>query len=1023
MKFLNFLFSLLFLVPLVSFGSYVSQDDLVYWDILSFTDDTLVTVDSKISALLANNQISCLASFTALQSIQSSYQSVEGLLEEAVLLTSDADKTVQVIQSFVGDIASQIILTSTLLSNMHQVDFGGTWTLIQGIQETESSLIGQMLPIIQTMDSTVDVLRNNQLIGFIGTSTMLHSLSDILAFNITLLSSLADVSFSTLDVVETDLITIISNIDVASSIADAIDDELVADCAGTATALQELNVIIQNIYVAGASITNTYVSSVSALNALYTSVSSSNVILLSELEVILANVETVNNLLNTTSSLVDTMSVSLSTVNSTLDDIIVLTGTLIVDVESLLDREASLGSMIDGVTYTENVFNALSNSLIDSLNAFLTAESALDVTIPTYNTISSTLNIISNQLYTDIITINTAETNVQLLSGLLTANQSVLDVNLGTYVTIHSSLNVLDQTIGSLVSQTATVLSAVEIVESDIGGAYSTENTIQSGVSVLSSLSNTIESITNVLVSSENMLFSEIDSVHLLLQTALSKASVVDSKIDFVGSKIGVITDNVTTINSNLVTLGVEFQQTWTMIEAINRIPSTISTLAVTIESQLAVLATATFSVDFSGTYTALNELDNSFLSVESVISTIVLNAPDTAGSYTAIAGMNDQVTDIYQTLDSMLDAMVNFATLGAIGSPITNALVGLNGYTITQPGKYYLAETINFAPTIANKVAITVNASNVYIDLAGKTLINAASVTTGVGGISIAANASNVAVANGTISAMNGNNLIVGNNASLITFSNLRVIDASSIGLAFSGSVTNLVMQRVTVSGCTSYGLSLLSGSDIYIEDCVFSANQDDGIHINPGAGTIQRVFIRRSSFFNNSTVGGGHAINIDGTSGTRSKFVIDRCEMLSNSGAGIRASQVIRSVFKNNVIMFNSTNGITLVNAVDTVQIFDNLLIDNTGFGLQVVSSTASPCAFMRNVFLLNTANNYSEGASAGPHTLFSNYALQSTDAGNYFITGGGTPTFVNEVIRHQGDSFIDNAEKWINISMLTT
>ena len=262
------------------------------------------------------------------------------------------------------------------------------------------------------------------------------------------------------------------------------------------------------------------------------------------------------------------------------------------------------------------------------------------------------------------------------------------------------------------------------------------------------------------------------------------------------------------------------------------------------------------------------------------------------------------------------------------------------------------------------------------------------------VTGVSVSGTASNVIIQNGVISQMDGNNISIASGASNVAIQNMRIVDAGSNGIDCVGTVTDLMIDDVIISGCGAKGISIINGIDVVLKRLMIVSNTGDGITINPGSNTIENLVIEKSIIARNS----GNGISIAGTTGQRSSILIHSCHITANSLAGISASKTINSSFKNNMISSNGSNGIILSDAVSSLEIYDNAIINNTGRGIYVSGTNALSSSFQRNVMVVNTVNNYSIG-------------------------GGSDPTTINKAIINQGvGTFSTIPGKWRNISMTT-
>lgn len=214
--------------------------------------------------------------------------------------------------------------------------------------------------------------------------------------------------------------------------------------------------------------------------------------------------------------------------------------------------------------------------------------------------------------------------------------------------------------------------------------------------------------------------------------------------------------------------------------------------------------------------------------------------------------------------------------------------------FTITQPGSYYL--TTNLTATVSN--AIVIAASGVTLDLGGWTIASTAP-NAGSGGSAILLNSgvSDVTVCNGHI-------------VSGVTNNGSGVYSGSGFanGITASGvSTVNVLVSRVSVSGCLFYGIYLGNGTSTVVESCtlrtigaygIVAATVKESSALDCGVFAIGGDVV---SDCEGQSSGAGHAIfattalNCYGSGvsgdGIDAEWIASGCVGFSTSGSGVTA------------------------------------------------------------------------------------------------------------------------------------
>lgn len=186
----------------------------------------------------------------------------------------------------------------------------------------------------------------------------------------------------------------------------------------------------------------------------------------------------------------------------------------------------------------------------------------------------------------------------------------------------------------------------------------------------------------------------------------------------------------------------------------------------------------------------------------------------------------------------------------GISSAKLTTAPTGGGMFVISDPGYYYLSDDL--APndlTTANVPIIYINANNVVLDLATKSITAPTTNTTNASAaIQVADGKSNVTIKNGVINGIQG-------------------IAATGFGVlvnnAASTTVSHIVLENLAMYNCGYFGISIAKCNDLIIDNvqCTGNGPYTDAIKTgNPGAfsggaylNAINSATIANSVFSNN--------------------------------------------------------------------------------------------------------------------------------------------------------------------------
>jgi len=1011
------LFSGLFLYGLSCSANVVSPTGNRQWDDISSLDEVMITVESKVCALVLDiESMSDLNTFTIIDFIQDKWCSIDSKLDEVNLLLSAIDMNIQTFDVKVDIIDNEIVSSIEELSVIRGDDFGGTWTAIDAVESVLCDKALSLLVDLSTVEEKIDLISGAQLAAFYGTCTVIESISDNVAINMSLICSLA--------------VEVASDVDSITSLLDMLEDQNNT----IESKLDELDLKFE---------TN-FDGTFTALAAVQSKVC----LVESQFEAIID--------FSCTDTPIDIYLDKACTIDSKVD---VLEGSIrslcdgFITIESYFDgidgKFASstdgIGTMVDTITYLDTTLYSITEiiqtieSTIDAFNPALSKlcvlDSKIDLTVNVWETIESTVDI--NQIFVqtliskvDILEVEVVGSSVDKACAIessldvITSSIDEAIVNMETFVTLESRVDELLKVTELALVKACDSDSIIDIVITSLNSFSDSIITVGSTVDAACTTIQTIESKIDLTQKTVITFESYVDILDATIETLLSKVCTIDSKVDVTDMMAETVQSKIDIIQVEMCSFVDDFQGTWTILETIQRKVCTADSVADVVESKIEDrFGEIPGGPDLDGTYTALDALFPKLCSIESIldVTSKIFDLSEEIGTFTMLEAILGKVCTTDSKVDAVSETLISeesnlVLALGCLGTEITADDIGTTGYTITEPGRYILSGNVDFSPTGA-ATAITIDSDNVTLDLCNMTLRQANAPTAyTVNGVAINASRKNIAIQNGTIRTMEGDGILVGDGAVNISLEDLFLIDEEDDGIDCVGTVTGLMVNRVLATACSNRGIELAEGSEIVIINSIISNNQGGGIYIEPITGTAERICILSSLIGSNLS----HGIHIIGTSGTVSQVVIDDCIVSSQAGGGdgIRFNQVIDSSIKGCFCSSNAGDGIELTGACNDVELLGNICGSSTAQrGIYMSSSSLEDCSIQNNVLIFNAAGNYSEATSAGPHSVFSNFALNSIGALNYIANG----TTINSTsVQEDGMAAITAIGKWRNISM---
>ncbi|MCL4361567.1 right-handed parallel beta-helix repeat-containing protein [Candidatus Dependentiae bacterium] len=449
------------------------------------------------------------------------------------------------------------------------------------------------------------------------------------------------------------------------------------------------------------------------------------------------------------------------------------------------------------------------------------------------------------------------------------------------------------------------------------------------------------------------------------------------------------------------------FNNTWTILADIKR---TLTACC------------AANQTNFNNTFTAIADLKNT-------LTILITNGFN--GTFTVLADIKKTLTECCATTQNnfngtftVLAEILNTVTTNCI--PIT---IGQNGQpvTISSSGSYCLTNNITAPATNA----ITIQASDVTLDLNGWTLQAPTDLTAAVAVDASGATRDNIVIRNGNITNSSNSILLTangGNQLNNVLVENILVANnggpvgpITCFALLGTARLTNVTIRNCQIefvtlngghAGTPASGIFLQDSTgiinNISIEDCFITNCTNAGISfINNASANDSNISIKNCLINNNGTNGG-----IDFASALVTPInvmsIID-CQTLSNTGTGISVN----------------VNGCTIQNTISNSNSADGINVTSSNFAI-------SNCVANANSLFGINASSLGSGSSNG--TIKDCIVHQSGFAGislngsaiqveNCNIVGTGVTTLNRDGIRATGpnhkilNSIINNNRIGIN------
>ncbi len=956
------------------------------------------------------------------------FTALDDLLTKMCTVQSQAEQLVTQVNiieiNFNHDVSKLCTIESKVNALEQQVvaiDTQSSFTALEALQTTLCSKIEQLNAELIDVEDEITNITQTQIEH---TQTIASKLS-VIDSNMNTVNSILDnitfdVSLNTID-------SLIDAIDVCLQTVDSklepLESTIEINFAGTFTAL---DANLQKACTIESLVDNIPMSFMADLSGVYTS--------LSQLDKTICTIE----------SKVDNLDMNVLTIESDVD---ILNSTIDQTLAKLcaLESKTDVAACSECFSLLENIGTNLSNdcSILEELNnnqlleKTCTIDSNLDIVINDLELQNSKLEVINSETEVVESKICAIEMNSTSISKLDVID-SKLDSELMQATTICSLIEEINEQLSTIDSNTDSIDQSMQTIESKVCEFENDTFTICSNLDILDPTLQTVD--------------SKLDNIGSLTQSSLENLLIVESEVDAICSKLELIgvgslnskLDNiesiVCTIESNMDIVGGligeaemkamdledDFGQTWTILDTIENKLCTSESELQSADDNLQSLIDI---VDFSSIFTVVKTIQMKACTVDSKVDVAIslIDDVDFSGVFTALDALESKVClidDLVQTVSTGV-----FVIRDALGTPIYQSDVGTTGYIIETPGRYYLAENIQYAPTTENNAAIGINADNVFLDLNGMTL-SQTSTSLGVDGI-LFSFIDNIAIANGSIDGFTSVGIEARDNSRNLIISDVNTTN-NLIGLAMLGiNLREIVLRRLVSSNNEELGIDMFFDDpgqgleNLVIRDSSLLGNGSRGLRVVSFPGLVNNLSIVNSI----AKANGSDGIFLQGQ--VVENGTIENCISSENGRDGIRLQAANGTVVKSCAAINNQGGGI-VNNSFNIFECSENVIIDNSvignvgnGINLREVNADVRDNYIARNNMVENAINIHEDGTGSGPNTFLGNFALNSTAAGspdntNYTMSLSNiTGKFVT--VAQNGAFPATEPTEWHNINML--
>ena len=334
------------------------------------------------------------------------------------------------------------------------------------------------------------------------------------------------------------------------------------------------------------------------------------------------------------------------------------------------------------------------------------------------------------------------------------------------------------------------------------------------------------------------------------------------------------------------------------------------------------------------------------------------------------------------------LNQQISSSSLNSATSALTNG----GQFVISKSGRYFLSTDLLAAPAASQVPCIYINASDVVLDLGGKTVtLSSTTIQKNGAAISIANGKNDITIMNGTLNGNNGQASVYtstgikfGTSVSNVLLDNVHVVNFGHDGVYFDSGCSDVVINNVhtynigatgvAIGTTTARGLTLTSCNDVTVIDSSFNKTSK---------ASEAAVYGISATSCNNLSMDNVQVSNTTGVTGTVRGIFLSSCTgVICNNVKVLRATTGSNSSPVTAGFDITGSTGCSFVDCVANSGLSTHATSSTYGFRL---ASSSNGNSFVN----CQARNNLGGGTTAGVSLDTSHY---NTFQGCSIIANGG-------------------------------